>query len=237
MKKIFYSTPQPKELFTKIKPAKGFVPDWYKKIPNFNYKNIKFVNKNEGNNFVKKNIKNCLPFLDSMISGYTVELFCDIYIENINGDPKIMWESEYNPLERRTMSEADNPIPVPHGYNKAHYAWKVPYAFKIPSGISIIVTHPFNRFDLPFITLTGIVDGGWTMWPGNLPFYVKDGFEGLIPRGTPIAQIIPFVSDNWQMVYQEEVWDEAIQDNRIKFKTFFDNYKNKIRIDKSNKYN
>jgi hypothetical protein len=33
--------------------------------------------------------------------------------------------------------------------------------------------------------------------PVNLPFLLKDNFEGLIPKGTPIAQIIPIKRDNW----------------------------------------
>jgi hypothetical protein len=51
---------------------------------------------------------------------------------------------------------------------------------------------------LPFTTLSGIVDGGLVMNPiGNLPFYIQEGFEGVIPQGTPIAQVIPFPQKNW----------------------------------------
>jgi len=35
---------------------------------------------------------------------------------------------------------------------------------------------------------------------GNLPFYIKDGFEGIIHKGTPIAQIIPFRQENWKSI-------------------------------------
>jgi hypothetical protein len=36
------------------------------------------------------------------------------------------------------------------------------------------------------------------MYPtGNVPFYIKKGFEGIIPQGTPIAQLIPFRQENW----------------------------------------
>jgi hypothetical protein len=43
-----------------------------------------------------------------------------------------------------------------------------------------------------------VVDGGFVTNPiGSLPFYIKDGFEGVIPQGTPIAQIIPFRQENW----------------------------------------
>jgi hypothetical protein len=46
--------------------------------------------------------------------------------------------------------------------------------------------------------LTGIIDGGFIMSVnGSIPFYVKEGFEGVIPQGTPIAQLIPFRQENW----------------------------------------
>jgi hypothetical protein len=62
----------------------------------------------------------------------------------------------------------------------------------------MLFTHPINRYDLPFITLSGIVDGGFVMnQNGNIPFYVKTDFEGVIPMGTPIAQLIPFRQENW----------------------------------------
>ena len=33
---------------------------------------------------------------------------------------------------------------------------------------------------------------------GNHPFLIKEGWEGIIEKGTPIIQIIPFKRENWQ---------------------------------------
>jgi antitoxin (DNA-binding transcriptional repressor) of toxin-antitoxin stability system len=33
---------------------------------------------------------------------------------------------------------------------------------------------------------------------GSIPFYIKNGFEGVIKSGTPVAQIIPFKQENWK---------------------------------------
>ena len=61
-----------------------------------------------------------------------------------------------------------------------------------------MITHPLNRNDLPFITISGIVDGNFAISAdGNVPFYIKNNFEGIIPQGTPIAQLIPFYRQNW----------------------------------------
>jgi hypothetical protein len=51
-------------------------------------------------------------------------------------------------------------------------------------------------------------------------------FEGLIPKGTPIAQVIPFKREDWQMKIGSK--EELIEQNNItqKLQTkFFDRYK------------
>jgi hypothetical protein len=67
-----------------------------------------------------------------------------------------------------------------------------------PSGYSLWITHPSQRYDLPFTTVTGFVDTD--KFPNRLflPFFLKDNFEGLIPEGTPIAQIIPIKREVWE---------------------------------------
>jgi hypothetical protein len=49
---------------------------------------------------------------------------------------------------------------------------------KLPEGYSAIFTQPFNRFDLPFMSSTGIMDLDTGIGPGAVPFAVKDGFNG-----------------------------------------------------------
>lgn len=237
MKYIKYSSPEPTEMFPEIKPAKFFVPEWYKEIPAYNNKNIGFVHNNTGHNSPLRNVKNCLPFLDCFISGYIIQLLCDIHVNSNEKESKINWEYEFAPVERRLHAEKQNKtIPVPKGYSTDHYAWRIPHSFNLPDDSSFLITHPFNRLDLPFITLSGIVDGGWNMWPGNLPFFIREDFNGIIPAGTPIAQIIPFVQNDWKIEYDQKVFELSTKDHRLKFKTFFDYYKNKYRKDKSKKY-
>jgi len=39
----------------------------------------------------------------------------------------------------------------------------------------------------------------WTFWgSGNYPFFLKKDFEGIIPAGTPMYQMIPVKRDSWQ---------------------------------------
>jgi hypothetical protein len=141
-------------------------------------------------------IKHCIPFLDSLTTGYMIVLPNDLYVKQNNGVPFITWNrADFPPRSRNKVADLNL---VPKGYYPMEFTWQTGVAKTIPLGYSMIITHPMNRYDLPFITLTGIVDGGLVMSPdGNLPFYVKEGFEGIIPQETPIAQLIPFRQENW----------------------------------------
>jgi hypothetical protein len=191
------------ELTPSIQPMKNFIPDWYKKSARY----TKIV---EGEKAVKVSIneldtlpftpglKYCVPFLESMLIGYSLPLPFEIMVKQTEHGPIISWNNEepdLAPVGQRNDHEA-NLIPTPAGYSNTHFVWLTKHILNIPKGFSVIMGHPFNRFDLPFITLTGIVDST-VLHEGQIPFFIKEGFEGLIPAGTPILQIIPFKKDNW----------------------------------------
>jgi hypothetical protein len=54
-----------------------------------------------------------------------------------------------------------------------------------------------NRFDLPFIDTTGIVDSDKVHLLGTFPFFILKDWEGTIPAGTPYMQILPFKREDW----------------------------------------
>lgn len=181
------------EIYPKIiSPAKNHVPEWYKKIPK--WKNNEIISINNTSNHT---VKQCVPFLDSLTTGYMILLPYDIYVKNNNGAPFITWKEgiKYPPKWREDVSDKNI---VPFEHYPMEYTWQTAVAFSVPSGFSLLLTHPLNRHDLPFTTLSGIIDGGLVISHiGNIPFYIKKGFEGIIYQGTPIAQIIPFRQENW----------------------------------------
>ncbi len=175
-----------------ITPARNHIPDWYKKIPR--WKNNKIFEFGKGFNIT---VKQCMPFLDSLTSGYMIVLPNDLYVEEDNhGSPFITWnKTDFPPEVRGEVADLNL---VPEGHFPLEFTWKTGVANAVPLGYSMLFTHPLNRHDLPFTTLSGIVDGGMILGgTGNIPFYVKKNFKGLIPMGTPIIQIIPFRQENW----------------------------------------
>jgi hypothetical protein len=69
---------------------------------------------------------------------------------------------------------------------------------ELPEGYSALYTQPLNRFELPFMTMSGIVDNDHVKLPGTMPFFFLKGVTGVIPAGTPYAQIMPFRREHWQ---------------------------------------
>jgi hypothetical protein len=192
--------------FPTIHPAKSVVPDWYKDQPKFSdgVKDIKRLPTN-------LSFKMCSSFGDAFLSGYSVPLPVDIAVEEVDGNPIISWASmatQKGFLEIRDKSFSEK-LPTPEGYYDQHIVWNTQFYIEIPKGYSVLVTHPFNRYDLPFITLTGIIDGKYSVPPGSVPVFFRKGFEGVIPAGTPIMQILPFKTENWESIHDQSIREEA----------------------------
>ena len=204
-------------------PAKKNIPEWYKKIPKVD--NNEIFTFEEG---FKKTVKNCIPFLDSLTTGYNVVLPYDIYVKNDSLEmPKIVCQNAKFPPSSRDKVADLNIVPFEH--HLIEFTWKINTAIAVPLGYSFLVTHPLNRNDLPFTTLSGIVDGGLVMDPcGNLPFYIKKGFEGIIPQGTPIAQIIPFKQEIWNSKIEKGLVQKGLQDSQKSLSVIFGWYKKNI---------
>jgi hypothetical protein len=205
-----------------ILPAKKFVPDWYKKIPRWKNNTIYEVDKG-----FNPTVKLCVPFLDALTTGYMISLPYDIYIKNNNGAPFLTTpggvESKDAPNWRPEITHEKI---VPTGCFPYEYTWNYCIAYTFPIGYSALATHPLNRHDLPFITLTGIIDGGVVMQSrGNFPFYIKEGFEGIIPKGTPIIQLIPFRQENWKSKKRVGLIEEGKKHNFLASSVISDWYK------------
>jgi hypothetical protein len=186
-----------------IVPAKTTVPEWYKKIPK--WENNEMFEMGKGFNIT---IKHCMPFMDSLTTGYMIVLPNDLYVKNDNGKPFITWNlADFPPASRNNVASLEL---VPFGHHATEFVWHTGVANTIPVGYSAIITHPLNRHDLPFTTLSGIVDGGIILsGAGNIPFYIKKDFEGIIPAGTPILQIIPFLQENWSSKIKKGLFEKG----------------------------
>lgn len=207
------------EFIDGLKPAKQFIPDWYRESERFVGGDLKIIN-----GAANHGLKLCMPFLDSMTSGYIFTLWTDVFVEQTELGTKLQWRSGPDPIEKRP--KINSKLPTPHGHEDSHYAWRTILQFSTPKGYSALMTHPFNRFDLPFTTLSGIVDSDMSVGRGNLPFFLKKDFEGIIPVGTPILQIIPFKREGWQVKNDSKIYEDARKNELDTMRHSFGWYKN-----------
>ncbi|WP_315727560.1 MULTISPECIES: hypothetical protein [unclassified Bradyrhizobium] len=178
-------------------PATLGLPDWLKAMPSTAFSAL-----NQGE---EQTIKRCPPFVDAMTSGFLIPLVCDLKVE----DGGISWDNELPPggaidFPRSPVSFHDvaqvtgSPLfEADRFLLKFHNLWTI----EAPEGWAVLFTHPINRFDLPFTTLTGLVDSDrYHDSFVHFPVHWHDtAFRGVLPKGTPVAQCIPVKRQAWTM--------------------------------------
>ena len=228
MTKIIFTNTSNSVDLEKPQPASLFIPDWYKQIDSY----IGNKKKPDGNGTTTATIKRCMPVFDSIIAGYIIVLPADVYV-SIKDDQQFFEWSDLNLVSFHPVAQAPNyPLIKPHAYPK----WNNPWAIKTPKGYSTLFVQPFHR-EAPFTILPGIVDTDEYYAPVNFPFVINDPtWEGMIPKGTPIAQVIPFKRDLWVMEFGKEKDLIALNNvTRKKQTKFFDGYKTMFRANKEYK--
>jgi hypothetical protein len=145
-------------------------------------------------------LKGCMPFLDAMTSGYIFTLPCDIEIrKNKQGLVGLRWATNQDLISQHGPDQAPG-LPTPPTGSPSILKWRPGWRVSTPTGYSCLFTHPLNRFDLPFVTLSGVVDTDSYKLGVEFPFRLLETNKDLVilEKGTPICQVIPFRRDNWQ---------------------------------------
>jgi hypothetical protein len=177
-------------------PSKAFVPNWYRSIRPT--KNI-------------LNLKSCAPFLDALTNGYTQTTWADIDIIAGVDSPGIKVDSKVPLIERRDAPS----VTTTDDYYSIEFSWIRHWIPSLPEGYSVLLTHPLNRLDLPFTTLSAVIDLDVSLpHPvGKIPLYLKKNFTGTIPSGTPMFQMFPILREKWEVVVKDFDSDLAKKDN------------------------
>jgi hypothetical protein len=197
------------------------LPQWYKDSK------IKHLPLDaEDHKGIPAGLKSCTPFLDALGSGYLQKTWCDIRIEYENN--QFSYYCSGNPIIMQDREHIHTPIS--DKYYPIEFAWMMPWIPKTPKGYSVLCSHPANRVDLPFTSLSGIIDSDNFnhMGFGQFPFYIEKGFTGVIPKGTPIIQMTPFKRDDWEADIKPYVREEQLKKEYSYFKEYFSIYRNKF---------
>jgi hypothetical protein len=194
-------------------PAALGLPDWFKAMPARAF-NATVMGEDD-------TVKRCPPFIDAMTGGFLIPLICDLRFEN----GEFSWDNELP--AGTSVNYARSPIAIHDPGQvtatplfdadrfliKFHNLWTI----QAPEGYSLFFTHPVNRVDLPFTTLSGTVDcdrykNGWVHFPAR---WNDTNFSGVLPKGTPIAQCFPIKRENWAVRTATFSDDDAARTNEL----------------------
>ncbi len=187
MRMIFRCDPALSEHLPRPAAARGLLPDWLRAMPANAHSQI------HGRDI--RTVKQCPPFVDAMAYGVMILLPCDVTVDH--GSLSWAWDipepgdigssarapelpcSRRNSRTRRLRREGQAAI-------KFNSFWTI----EVDPGWSLFATHPVNRDDLPFRTITGLVDAD-RFHDGGINFpalWTRPDFSGVLPKGTPVAQ-------------------------------------------------
>ena len=207
------------EIQTKPYPAVKSIPKWFKdQVP---YETHPFDEKvNDGKVHVRSRVSNatfkkCVPLLDGMSTGYIVPLWADVEI--VSGDvPAIYWKTINDVFHMHGENTRD--MTPPPGYNSQVYKYSNCWIPQTPKGYSCLITSPFGHNDLTFRAVPAVVDTDKSTLELVFPVWVKDNFDGIVEKGTPIAQIIPFKRDDWDSTFdyfENNVYKKIIEEKHF----------------------
>jgi len=169
-KKIEFISKYQKELLHPV-PIKKLVPNWYKQMKNYHTDSV-----------MSPTVKKCVPFLDSLTSGYAILNVVDIVFKKIkNGEELTFQMNETCPWKEFNIgveSHSAGQISLEMlRENEENFAIKLlnPWIIKTPKNYSCLFTNPFNYSNERKIRiLDAIVDTDSYEIPINFPCFLKN---------------------------------------------------------------
>ena len=181
--------PRLKPLLPEPKLAAKALPDWLRRMPG------EAPSETLGGASVRT-LKHCPPLVDAFSLGVLIPLATDLTVAG----GEISWDWEPPALSDQPFSRAPIGVHAPEQATGAplpigdQFVIKFTnyWTFSAPKGWSVLFVHPLNRADLPFQTLSGVVQcdnfaDGFVHFPA---LWTEPDFEGVLPAGTPVAQAI-----------------------------------------------
>jgi hypothetical protein len=194
------------------RPTAKSLPDWYISAD-------RFYKKPDGDSYIGPDggkvptWKACPAIYDILTTGYVYKTPCDIefFLDKNQKISAKALDLKYGDFiqDRDKMPQFDGPI----GYHEKHFAWFPDWAVEVPEGYSVLYSQPYDRYDLPFLTTSGIIDNDKVKLPGSMPFFLNKEWTGILPAGTPYAQMMPFKREDWTSEYVKESGRSLLEKN------------------------
>jgi hypothetical protein len=217
-------------------PTKLNIPEWYKQLDH---------------TISQQTIKGCVPFLDTLTSGYLLKMPQDFYLRhNVDNQDKTQKDSFHkwgldnwanllvaksinlnSGVDVHSTKQLGECPYIEKNKNLPFYKIYNPWKIKTPKGYSCLLVPPLNNTDDRFSIIPGIVDTDTFLNEINFPIVINgDKYQELdttIKKGTPYVQVIPFKRDNWKMSIKSRSSKEIQNDRMFYELNILHKYKNK----------
>lgn len=198
MRVVFRCDPAMLDELIRPIPARRALPDWLRTMPRVAF--------SETHGREVRTVKQCPPFVDAMAHGFIIPLPCDIHLR----DGVLSWDWDHPVLSVDAHPRSPVSFHAPaqvvgtpfFSPDTVIVKFNSFWTIELEEGHSLFATHPVNRADLPFRLLTGLVDCDRFRDVGVLfpAAWVDPEFEGVVPRGTPIAQCFPVAREALELI-------------------------------------
>ena len=162
-------------------PAIRHVPEWLKAMP---------ADAPHGGT-----VKRCAPFVEALTAGYIIPAPGNVRFTKTEGLGLSVAYDTHDFMHLHHPEEYDG---SPFG-DKTVVKFANPWIVVTEPDVVCLITAPINRFELPFMAITGIVETGSFYKQVSQPMIclMRPGDVFVLPRGAPMIQVIPFRRDDW----------------------------------------
>ena len=193
-------------------PAVKNLPDWFTNAKPYSVTDSLTMINGVPNFTFKK----CTPMLDGMSAGYIIPLWTDIFIEIKDNNPIISWKNQNAVFEIHGIDSQN--ITPPPGYTNLVFKYLSCWIPETPKGYSCIFVPPLGHHDIPFRPIPAIVDTDRSKLEIVQPMWLQKDFTGIVEKGTPLVQVIPFKRDDWNSTF--DYYEDGYYHNVVAEKNF-----------------
>jgi hypothetical protein len=183
------------------KPAKNFIPKWFKDVP-------LEINK-LGDTL--KTVKGCPSFPDYFSQGYIIPMWSDTFLNYNKENNEWAWKTSIIDFKWEIHPNAQLLDHTNVSFNgaEAHFTFKAvsPWRIITPPGWSVLQLPLFYHFNQEWSVLPGVIDTDIHSQINQQVLYHSDKKEIKINRGDPFVLYIPFKRSNklkYDVRYQTE---------------------------------
>jgi len=212
MRVVFRCDPALIDILPRPVAAREALPGWLQAMRQTGYSEV------HGQDV--RTVKQCPPFVDAMSHGFVIPLPCDVAVSG----GRFSWDWDLPLLSSTLHPRAPLSFHVPaqlegspfHTPGQVVVKFNSFWTVELEPGWSLFATHPVNRTDLPFRLLSGLVDADRFTDVGILfpATWTDPDFDGVLPRGMPVAQCFAVPRDSPTLVYQAMDDDAVIRYDR-----------------------